>query len=311
MEEIQFLETSTKEYYSQEVQIERKQLKELEKKAEVDLKENEGISTSVLRKALTLFRENIVYLGRYINEIPIEIKESNGEVGLSLINTEKINQKINKLPKNKQSKINYIHIGAVQIILKSTYGNIDTPIDLAVIDNRITSRNIDEKIIGRISGNLKYSVMKFNINLQHGIPLITNSLDESIAIMYKFHRQDLMNEGDHPFSITYAVNYALTNSHHSITFINKNKIEIDQLFEKTSTQLVTNQPVHPLIGNFRTAPRKSNATNLKPKYLEPSQIFTNQIVKQYKPPSLRISTEDIQEQLVELRQNIDELNNRI
>lgn len=40
-----------------------------------------------------------------------------------------------------------------------------------------------------------------------------------------------MYKGNHPFTITYQINYALTNSHHSITFKTDNRIHIDKLFE--------------------------------------------------------------------------------
>ncbi|AES59829.1 cell-to-cell movement protein [Medicago truncatula] len=44
-----------------------------------------------------------------------------------------------------------------------------------------------------------------------------------------------MKKGNHPFTICYRINYALSNSHHSIKFIGKNTIHIDELF----TPLVT------------------------------------------------------------------------
>jgi len=40
-----------------------------------------------------------------------------------------------------------------------------------------------------------------------------------------------LRPGDKIFSITYCVNYALTNSHHSITFKNNNRVDVPSLFE--------------------------------------------------------------------------------
>ncbi|CAN1148823.1 hypothetical protein LINPERPRIM_LOCUS38335 [Linum perenne] len=40
-----------------------------------------------------------------------------------------------------------------------------------------------------------------------------------------------MKENSKPFSVTYQINYALTNSHHSLTFKDKEVITIDDLFK--------------------------------------------------------------------------------
>ena len=39
-----------------------------------------------------------------------------------------------------------------------------------------------------------------------------------------------MKKGNHPFTIYYRINYALSNSHHSIEFKGKDTIHIDELF---------------------------------------------------------------------------------
>ncbi|CAN1127729.1 hypothetical protein LINPERPRIM_LOCUS29798 [Linum perenne] len=40
-----------------------------------------------------------------------------------------------------------------------------------------------------------------------------------------------MKENSKPFSVTYQINYALTNSHHSLTFNDKDVITIEDLFK--------------------------------------------------------------------------------
>ncbi|CAN1121891.1 hypothetical protein LINPERPRIM_LOCUS2454 [Linum perenne] len=40
-----------------------------------------------------------------------------------------------------------------------------------------------------------------------------------------------MKENSKPFSVTYQINYALTNSHHSLTFKDKEVITIEDLFK--------------------------------------------------------------------------------
>lgn len=73
-------------------------------------------------------------------------------------------------------------------------------------------------------------------SLQYGIPIDTKNLSNSVGINYEFKRKDLMEEGDIPFSITYAVGYALSNSHHSVEYRHLDRIHINELFASTSTQ---------------------------------------------------------------------------
>lgn len=110
-------------------------------------------------------------------------------------------------------------------MLKSTYKKgIRSPVQIIIIDERIQDNK--DKIIGGIEGDLAYTAVKFDVNLQYAIPLSTKNLSQSVGIMYKFLRTDLMDELDEPFSVTYAANYALTNSHHSLQFKDKDQIEI-------------------------------------------------------------------------------------
>ena len=130
-----------------------------------------------------------------------------------------------------QEKISYIHIGTIQIIVRSTFKkNINSPIRLVVTDNRIQDEN--DKIIEIGDSNLKHSVVKFNVVCQNDIPLTTKNLNNSIGIINDFQRHDLMEDGDHPLSITYAVGYVLSSSAHSIESVNKNDIYLENLYKK-------------------------------------------------------------------------------
>ena len=53
-----------------------------------------------------------------------------------------------------------------------------------------------------------------------------------MSFVHEFERQDLMNKGDKVFTITYLLGYALTNSHHSIDYMNSSSIKIDDLFQE-------------------------------------------------------------------------------
>ncbi|CAN1127846.1 hypothetical protein LINPERPRIM_LOCUS29864 [Linum perenne] len=105
---------------------------------------------------------------------------------------------------------------------------INAPIELEIRDDRII--NHEESIIAKGSGNLSYGIIKFDINLQQGLRLTDENLDSSIIIKYELKRDDLMKENSKPFSVTYQINYALTNSHHSLTFRDKEVITIEDLF---------------------------------------------------------------------------------
>ncbi|CAN1269750.1 hypothetical protein LINPERPRIM_LOCUS13693 [Linum perenne] len=104
---------------------------------------------------------------------------------------------------------------------------INAPIDLKIRDDRII--NQEESIIAKGSGNLNCGIIKFDINLQQGLSL--TDLDSSIVIKYELKRDNLMKENSKPFSVTYQINYALTNSHHSLTFKDKEVITIEDLFK--------------------------------------------------------------------------------
>ncbi|CAN1153036.1 hypothetical protein LINPERPRIM_LOCUS29285 [Linum perenne] len=122
---------------------------------------------------------------------------------------------------------------------------INAPIELEIRDDRIIDQ--EESIIAKGSGNLNCGIIKFNINLQQGLSLTDENLDSSIVIKYELKREDLMKENSKPFSVTYQINYALTNSHHSLTFKDKEVITIEDLFKpiiylETPLKIVKTEP---------------------------------------------------------------------
>ena len=201
-------------------------------KTELNLKSNENFNKQNLLKEV-FNRKNIIYYGKIQLEAPIKIKSANGELEIALINNEELSKQIEKIKdQQKRSKIGWIHISTIQVLIKSTYmKGINSPISLAICDKRITDDPIDQ-IIGIVHGNLANVNVKFNAHLGYAIPLSTENLGRSISLAYKFHRKNLMEQDDEPFSITYAINYALTNSHHSIIFKNRERIYVDELFQK-------------------------------------------------------------------------------
>ncbi|GJT16478.1 reverse transcriptase domain-containing protein [Tanacetum coccineum] len=87
-------------------------------------------------------------------------------------------------------------------------------------------------ILGIARGNLAYSRFMFTVYPQYGLSLDTKDLDQTLAFVHEFERSDLMKPGNKVFSITYLVAYALTSSHHSIDYKEKEYIEIDDLFNE-------------------------------------------------------------------------------
>ncbi|CAN1185532.1 hypothetical protein LINPERHAP2_LOCUS37608 [Linum perenne] len=140
---------------------------------------------------------------------------------VQIINKEQIRKRLSKVKTEERAKIAYIHINTIQFIIKSTMKlGINAPIELEIRDDRILDQ--DESIIAKGSGNLNCGIIKFDINLQQGLSLTDENLDSSIIIKYELKRNDL---------ITYQINYALTNSHHSLTFKDKDVITIEDLFK--------------------------------------------------------------------------------
>ncbi|CAN1781796.1 hypothetical protein LINPERHAP1_LOCUS15567 [Linum perenne] len=155
-------------------------------------------------------RDNIIKYGKMIGEVAIPFNQANGNFLVQIINKEQIGKRLSKLKIEERKKIAYIHISTIQIIIKSTMKlGINAPIELEIRDDRLLDQ--DESIIAKGLGNLSCGIIKFDINLQQGLSLSDENLDSSIVIKYELKREDLMKENSKPFSVTYQINYALTN----------------------------------------------------------------------------------------------------
>ena len=135
-----------------------------------------------------------------------------------------------KIPLDQRKKLGYIHIGGIKILIKSTYRQgINSPIKIVILDNRITNRR--DVVIGSFQGNLAYGKVIFSVYPKIGLPLETKNVNKALCLAHVFERKDLMESGDMPFTITYLVGYSLSNNHHSMSFKNRETIEIDDLFQ--------------------------------------------------------------------------------
>ncbi|CAN1825492.1 hypothetical protein LINPERHAP1_LOCUS31193, partial [Linum perenne] len=178
-------------------------------------------------------------------------------------------------------------------------------IELEIRDDRIL--NQEESIIAKGSGNLSYGIIKFDINLQQRLSLTDENLDSSIIIKYELKRDDLMKENSKPFSVTYQINYALTNSHHSLTFKDKEVITIEDLFIpiirlETPLKIVKAEPSR---RSIQQDPRKINQERFQQKELEDQDQEEN-----IKNITIIHQNQDNSE-IETLKQMITDLSNRI
>ncbi|CAN1339799.1 hypothetical protein LINPERPRIM_LOCUS38627 [Linum perenne] len=206
-----------------------------------------------------------------IGEVTIPFNQANENFLIQVINKEQIRKILSKVKMEEQTKIAYIHISTIQIIIKSTMKlGINAPIELEIRDDRIIDQ--EESIIAKGSGNLNCGIIKFDINSQQGLSLTDENLDSSIVIKYELKREDLMKENSKPFSVTYQINYALTNSHHSLTFKDKEVITIEDLFKpiihlEAPLKIIKAEPkiretqTERLIQSERFHPKESNSQN--------------------------------------------------
>ncbi|CAN1130750.1 hypothetical protein LINPERPRIM_LOCUS13410 [Linum perenne] len=202
-----YIQKQEKDNYFLDGLIDVKRIKE---RTNFTLSETQNFVTkSFLSKLFN--RDNIIKYGKMIGEVAIPFNQANGNFLVQIINKEQIGKRLSKLKIEERKKIAYIHISTIQIIIKSTMKlGINAPIELEIRDDRLLDQ--DESIIAKGLGNLSCGIIKFDINLQQGLSLTDENLDSSIVIKYELKRNDLMKENSKPFSVTYQINYALTNS---------------------------------------------------------------------------------------------------
>ncbi|CAN1135153.1 hypothetical protein LINPERPRIM_LOCUS15696 [Linum perenne] len=112
-------------------------------------------------------RENIIKYGKMTGEVTIPFNQANGNFLVQIINKEQIRKRLSKVKTEERTKIAYIYISTIQIIIKSTMKlGINAPIELEIRDDRIIDQ--EESIIAKGSENLNCGIIKFDINLQQG-----------------------------------------------------------------------------------------------------------------------------------------------
>ncbi|GLT95854.1 hypothetical protein SLE2022_135130 [Rubroshorea leprosula] len=157
-------------------------------------------------------RKDTVYHGISTKECSIPIKNTIGVINIPLLIKLEIESKLSKIKEFDRSRIGFIHIGGIQILIKAHFREgIDTPIKVALIDNRINDRK--DAILGLVQGNLSYQKLMFTVYPKYAVNINDRNINKTLSLAHEFARENFMKDGSMPYSIYYIISYALTNSH--------------------------------------------------------------------------------------------------
>ncbi|KAI3451581.1 hypothetical protein Pfo_008246 [Paulownia fortunei] len=135
-------------------------------------------------------------------EMVILMEVTGNVMEMQLIPFQEIREELSRHKREVAAKFSWIHIGAIKVVVKATFKEgIDSPLNLAIFD--------------KIAYNL-----------------VDRDFSRVLTLHQDFKNQDLMKEGNRPYSITYRVNYFLSNIHHSELFLRKEFIEVPRIFDE-------------------------------------------------------------------------------
>ncbi|KAL0367829.1 UNVERIFIED_CONTAM: movement protein [Sesamum radiatum] len=177
--------------------------------------------------------------------IPMELTENVME--MQLIPKEEILEDLSKVREEVAVTMKWIHIGTIEVVIKETFKEgIDSGIHLSIMDRRIN--NLRDGCLGTMIGNLYAGKLTFDIHPRIAYNLADQDFSRVLTLHQDFKRKDLMKEGNRPYSITYRIAYALSNTHHFDLFLRKEYIEIPRIF-KEFAKVMTPDPIRiPRIG---------------------------------------------------------------
>ncbi|KAL0423544.1 UNVERIFIED_CONTAM: Enzymatic polyprotein [Sesamum radiatum] len=97
-------------------------------------------------------------------------------------------------------------------------------------------------------GNLYAGKLMFDIHPRIAYNLADQDFSRVLTLHQDFKRKDLMKEGNRPYSITYRIADALSNTHHSDLFLRKEYIEIFRIFKEFAKVMAPDPIRIPRIG---------------------------------------------------------------
>lgn len=191
--------------------------------------EEKSITTRLKERFNLKKRELILVYGVTSKERPISIDVNKPVTNLPLITEREIELLKQRVSQKERHKLGYLYIGSIQIMVKALYQEgRDTPIVLALLDNRIRDRS--EAILGIAKGNLMYRKFIFTVYPQFELSL-DSEINHVLTLVHDFKRPDFMINGEKPYQITSVVSYAISNTVHANKFKYDTKIDLAELFK--------------------------------------------------------------------------------
>lgn len=175
---------------------------------------------------------------RYIaqkHENIIDTTSVNGRAKISLITDEIIKRELRKLSTKEAKKYRNIYFGGVEFTIKAYFQrNIDTPIQIYILDDRILG-NLQDALISVIKGNLIYQKLKFTVQPDFSISLKDEHKELALTLYYKLDGIK-MPPGSKVISIETKMIYALTGNHH-VTKQHELNILVPKMYQEILEQI--------------------------------------------------------------------------
>ncbi|KAK4400838.1 movement protein [Sesamum angolense] len=205
-----------------------------------------GIGKVLNQIGLNQRKHHIIYKvssGEFV--IPMEF--TGNVMEMQLIHKEEILEELSRLREEIAVTMKWIHIGTIEVVIKATFKEgIDSEIHLSIMDRRIN--NLRDGCLGTMIGNLYAGKLMFDIHPRIAYNLADQDFSRVLTLHQDFKRKDLMKEGNRPYSITYRIAYALSNTHHSDLFLRKEYIEIPRIFKEFAKVMAPDPIRIPRIG---------------------------------------------------------------
>ena len=158
--------------FSQDLLIDSNLFKKI-KIVDYSITKHLGYNRKLWEKLKLKSRKHIMYYGLSLIE-----KALNSFIGKK----KELLKRIAKFDEKERCKIAWIYIGSIQMIISATFReDIDTPIDLALLDNKITNKK--EAILGIIRGNLKYQKLINDIYPKIAYNLGDKDFDKTLSLI--------------------------------------------------------------------------------------------------------------------------------
>ncbi|XP_057803328.1 uncharacterized protein LOC131018629 [Salvia miltiorrhiza] len=194
---------------------------------------SKGRLDQVLQSLSPFKRKHHVFFGTTSQELALPIEIMNNQVEIQLIPAEDVRRDLSEMKPKVARTMKWIHIRAIQLVIKSSLSpGTDTQFDVTICDKRIT--NPRDAMQGAFSGNLYAKKIVTELYPQIAYNHQDSAFSRALTLYQDYKRKDLLTGGNRPYSITYQVSYALSNSHHTDLFLGKNFIEVPEVFKEVA-----------------------------------------------------------------------------